>query len=137
SAAHRQGFWRRSSTARPATGKESHGTRYAAPQAPPAAACWLRSAACAAAEAVEGQARKLGGAALLQSPAGAREVDVRLPRTRLRGRLRHLRRRLRLDRYQRRPAELLLELRKQWLLALLAAEEGAQPSQKHNRLAEP
>src|ERR1700730_18086932 len=125
----RPAFWRQSWTARPATGKETtRGKRYAAPQAPPASAC-SRSRPAGEAQGKTGQAPELGGPAFLRATASPREVGLRAARARLRDRLRDLRRRLGLNRNQRRAPELLFEeLVKRLLRIVTAKESRAEPA---------
>src|SRR5262249_59487862 len=117
---------RRSWTASPATSKETaRGKRYAASQAPHADACSRSPGAGQGQGEAEGrQARALGRPAFLLAAARPREVDVRVPRLRLRGRVRLLRRRLWLDRHQRRPPELLQGLLVERRVGLLPAQQG-------------
>src|SRR3954447_6326836 len=121
SAARRRASWRRSWTDKPVTAKERpRGKRYAAPQAPPDDECFRRPAA----EDEEAAARELGGSALLQPPAGPRQVGVRAARGRLRDELRALRRRLRLVRDRRHLPEPLQRHLEFGTLRFEAPEEG-------------
>ena len=130
------------SSSRPVS-SDGHAARPAclttAPQAAPA---WPRSAQAAKQRRhaqEEAGAAQLGGPALLLAAAPPREMGLRVPGRRVRGRLRLPRRRLRLDRDQRHPARQLL--RRQQQLDELAdqgrAEGGRRASEQHGGVPQP